>query len=49
METISKRDQILDALHELMINDNIRHISVSDIAKKAGIGKGNLRKREGTG
>ena len=42
MATVSKRDQILDALRELLINDNIRHISVSDIAKKAGIGKGSI-------
>lgn len=42
MEVQSKRDQILDALHELLIKDNIRHISVSDIAKKAGIGKGSI-------
>lgn len=42
METLSKRDQILDALRELLLNDNIRHISVSDIAKKAGIGKGSI-------
>ena len=42
MGTISKRDQILDALRELLINDDIRHISVSDIAKKAGIGKGSI-------
>lgn len=42
METQSKRDQILDALHDLLINDNIRHISVSDIAKQAGIGKGSI-------
>lgn len=42
METQSKRDQILDALHELLITDNIRHISVSSIAKKAGIGKGSI-------
>ena len=38
----SKHDQILDALHQLLINDDIRHISVSDIAKKAGIGKGSI-------
>lgn len=42
METRSKRDQILDALYDLLINDNIRHISVSDIAKQAGIGKGSI-------
>ena len=42
MKTLSKRDQILDALHELLINDNISHISVSDIAKQAGIGKGSI-------
>lgn len=42
MKNLSKRDQILDALHELLINDDIRHISVSDIAKQAGIGKGSI-------
>lgn len=38
----SKRDQILDAFHELLINDHIHHISVSDIAKQAGIAKGGI-------
>ena len=42
MKNLSKRDQILDALHELLINDDIRHISVSDIAKQARIGKGSI-------
>lgn len=42
MKNLSKHDQILDALHELLINDDIRHISVSDIAKQAGIGKGSI-------
>ena len=42
MENQSKRDLILDALHELLIKDNLLHISVSDIAKKAGIGKGSI-------
>lgn len=42
MRTPSKRDQILDAFHELLINDNIHHISVSDIAKQAGISKGSI-------
>ena len=42
METPSKRDQILDAFYELLINDDIQHISVSKIAKQAGIGKGSI-------
>ena len=42
MQSPSKRDQILDAFHELLVNDNIRHISVSSIAKQAGIAKGSI-------
>ena len=42
METPSKRDQILDAFYELLINDDIQHISVRKIAKQAGIGKGSI-------
>ena len=42
METPSKLDQILDAFYELLINDDIQHISVSKIAKQAGIGKGSI-------
>ena len=42
MENRTKRDQILDAFRDLLENKDIHHISVSDIAKKAGIGKGSL-------
>lgn len=42
MDNRTKRDQILDALRDLLENDNIEHISVSDIAKQAGIGKGSI-------
>lgn len=42
MENRTKRDQILDAFRDLLENEDIHHISVSDIAKKAGIGKGSL-------
>ena len=42
MENRTKRDQILDAFYELMINEDIQHISVSKIAKQAGIGKGSI-------
>ena len=37
-----KYDRILDALQQLMIDENIQNISVSDIAAKAGIGKGSI-------
>lgn len=42
METISKHDQILDAFRTLLENENIQHISVSDIARQAGISKGSI-------
>lgn len=42
MENRSKRDQILDAFRNLLENENIHRISVSDIARKAGIGKGSI-------
>lgn len=42
METLTKRDLILDALQELLENTDIHHISVNNIAKKAGIGKGSI-------
>lgn len=42
MDNHTKRDQILDAFRDLLENDNIEHISVSDIAKQAGIGKGSI-------
>ena len=38
METRTKRDLILDAFRELLENEDIQHISVNEIAKKAGIG-----------
>ena len=37
-----KYNQILDALQELLENRDIRSISVSEIAQKAGIGKGSI-------
>lgn len=37
-----KYDQILDALQQLLEEKQIQSISVSDIAKKAGIGKGSI-------
>ena len=42
MKSSKKYDQILDALQELMEDRDIRSISVSEIAKKAGIGKGSI-------
>ena len=42
METRTKRDLILDAFRELLENEDIQHISVNEIAKKAGIGKGSI-------
>lgn len=42
MEVTSKPDRILDALQELLQNSDIKKISVSDIAEKAGIGKGSI-------
>ena len=38
----NKSEKILDALQQLMEEKNIQHISVSDIAAKAGIGKGSI-------
>lgn len=38
----NKREHILDAMQELMKSSNIQAISVSDIAQKAGIGKGSI-------
>ena len=37
-----KYDIILDALQQLLDENNIQTISVSDIAQKAGIGKGSI-------
>ena len=42
MENQSKYDQIIDAFQELLENKDIRHISVNQIAEKAGIGKGSI-------
>ncbi|MCH1983083.1 TetR/AcrR family transcriptional regulator [Ruminococcus sp. OA3] len=42
MQNNNKRDLILDAMQELMNESSNRAISVSDIAEKAGIGKGSI-------
>lgn len=42
MKAQSKRDQILDAFHQLLLTDHIHHITVSNIAKHAGIAKGSI-------
>ena len=42
MSDISKSEKILDALQQLLEERSIQHISVSDIAAKAGIGKGSI-------
>lgn len=42
MAEVTKSEKILDALQQLMEEKNIQHISVSDIAAKAGIGKGSI-------
>lgn len=42
MENQSKYDQIIDAFQKLLENKDIQHISVNQIAEKAGIGKGSI-------
>ena len=42
MQNHNKKDMILDAMQELMASANVQAISVSDIAQKAGIGKGSI-------
>ena len=42
MPDIKKYDRILDALQQLLEDKTIQNISVSDIAGKAGIGKGSI-------
>lgn len=42
MAETNKSEIILDALQQLLEEKNIQHISVSDIAAKAGIGKGSI-------
>lgn len=42
MADTQKYDRILDALQQLMVDESIQNISVSDIAAKAGIGKGSI-------
>lgn len=42
MPDIKKYDRILDALHQLLKDNTIQNISVSDIAGKAGMGKGSI-------
>ncbi len=42
MPDMKKYDRILDALQQLLENQTLQNISVSDIAKAAGIGKGSI-------
>lgn len=42
MPDIRKYDRILDALQQLLENSTIQNISVSDIARRAGMGKGSI-------
>ena len=42
MDSPSKHEQILDAFQELLKEQDVKNISVSDIAKRAGIGKGSI-------
>ena len=42
MKDCTKHDKILDALQELMEDRDIQSVSVSEIAQKAGIGKGSI-------
>lgn len=42
MPDINKSEKIIDALQQLLEEKNIQHISVSEIASKAGIGKGSI-------
>lgn len=42
MADTQKYDRILDALQQLMVDKSMSNISVSDIAAKAGIGKGSI-------
>ncbi len=42
MQNNRKKDMILDAMQRLMTETNAQAISVSDIAKEAGIGKGSI-------
>lgn len=42
MPDLQKYEKILDALQQLLEEKNIQHISVSEIAAKAGIGKGSI-------
>lgn len=42
MADTKKYDLILDALQQLMVDKSIQNISVSDIAARAGIGKGSI-------
>lgn len=42
MPDLGKSEKILDALQQLLEEKSIQHISVSEIAEKAGIGKGSI-------
>ena len=42
MQNNRKKDMILDAMQRLMNQNSAQSISVSDVAKEAGIGKGSI-------
>ena len=42
MQNNRKKDMILDAMQRLMNQTSAQSISVSDVAKEAGIGKGSI-------
>ena len=42
MQYLNKREKILDAMQQLMTTADTRSITVSEIAQKAGIGKGSV-------
>lgn len=42
MQYLNKREKILDAMQQLMTTADTRSITVSEIAQKAGIGKGSI-------
>ena len=42
MPDLGKSEKILNALQQLLEEKSIQHISVSEIAEKAGIGKGSI-------
>ena len=42
MQYLNKREKILDAMQQLIATADTRSITVSEIAQKAGIGKGSI-------